>query len=404
MYPDLSYILHALIGTQPDNAFSIVKTFGLMLVVAILFAAFMLERELRRKEKEGLFQPVKKKITIGEPASVTELILNALLGFVLISKVFYAFSHFAEFQNDPADVLLSMKGTWWAGILGAAIFAAIKYFEKKKDQLPKPEERLLVLQPHDRIGDITMIAALAGVIGAKIFAMLEDLDLLFSGQLTLAQYLGQFFSGSGMAIYGGLIVAFTTVYFYLRRHQITPIHVMDAVAPALLVAYGIGRLGCQLSGDGDWGIPIEAFSNTGELLYSYTKPGWIPQWLWAQSYAHNVINEGLPIEGCTWRYCHQLATPVFPTSVYETIMAVGLGGFLWAIRKRVTIPGLLFFLYLVMNGFERFWIEKIRVNERYDILGFQTTQAEFIAVILMIIGIIGCVVLWQRSKKSGAAA
>ena len=398
MYPDLSYILHALIGTQPDNGASIVKTFGLLLVIAILVAAFMLERELRRKEKEGLLQPVKTKITVGKPATPLQLLLNAVLGFFLLSKFVYAYFNFGEFQMDPASVILSMKGTLWAGIVGAIIFAALKYWEKQKDVLPKPVEKMLVTYPHDRIGDITIIAAVAGVVGAKIFAMLEDLDLVFSGQLSFSEFLGQFFSGSGMAIYGGLIVAFFAVYYYLRRYQIKPIHVMDAVAPALLVAYGIGRLGCHLSGDGDWGIPIEAFSETGDLLYSYTKPDWIPQWLWAQDYPHNVLNEGEAIEGCTWRYCSRLPIPVFPTSIYETTMAVGLGALLWGLRKRIVIPGMLFFLYLVCNGFERFWIEKIRVNERYDILGLQSTQAEFISVILMLIGIIGCVVLWRRSR------
>ncbi len=400
MYPDLSYILHALFGTPADNGTSVVKTFGLLLVIAILVAAFMLERELRRKGKEGLMPPVKTKIIVGEPASPMSLFLNGLLGFFLFAKFYYAYQHFADFQVDPADILLSLKGNLPAGILGALVFGGLKFWEKKQTQLDKPVEKMLVVHPYDRIGDITIIAALSGVIGAKLFAMVEDIDLVVSGQLTMSQFLGQFLSGSGMAIYGGLIVAFFTCFFYLRHYKIPPIHVMDAVAPALLVAYGIGRLGCHLSGDGDWGIPIEEVNAAGEVLYSYTKPGWLPEWLWAQDYGHNVLRQGVPIEGCELRYCNRLETPVFPTSIYELIMGVGLGGLLWSLRKRIVIPGMLFFLYLVCNGFERFWIEKIRVNERYDILGMQSTQAEFISVILMLIGVIGCIVLWQRSKRT----
>ena len=403
MYPDLSYILHALIGTSPDNGASVVKTFGLLLVIAILVAAFMLERELRRKEKEGLLQPVKTKIIVGEPASPLSILLNGALGFFLFSKFVYAYQHFADFQLDPADIILSMKGNLVAGLLGAVVFGALKFWEKKREQLAKPVEKLLVVYPHDRIGDITIIAALAGVIGAKIFAMAEDFDTVLSGQVSFGEFMGQFLSGSGMAIYGGLIVAFFACFIYLRRFNIPPIHVMDAVAPALLVAYGIGRLGCHLSGDGDWGIPIQELAENGDLIYNYVKPDWIPQWLWAQDYPHNVLSEGVAIEGCEWRYCNRLPIPVFPTSIYELIMGVGLGGILWALRKRITIPGMLFFLYLVCNGFERFWIEKIRVNDRYDILGMQSTQAEFIAVILMLIGIAGCLVLWQRGKKTNPA-
>ncbi len=402
MYPDLSYILHALIGTEPDNIFSIVKTFGLFLVFAILSAAFMLAKELKRKEDEGLLKPVKIKVVEGKPASVMDLLLNGLFGFVLGFKFFYIISHKDDFIHDPASVVFSTDGTWGWGIILAIIFAGIKFWEKNKSKLPKPVEKVVEVHPYERMGDITVLAAVSGIIGAKIFALAEDVGALFNGEISLSQMIDQFFSGSGLAIYGGLIVAFITVYFYVKKKGIAPIHVMDAIAPALLIAYGIGRLGCHFSGDGDWGI-INLAAN----------PGWLPDWLWAFDYPHNVIDSQQhdPMTGellreqitqipdCTWRYCTKLTNPVWPTSVYEFIMMMILGGTLWVIRKRVKIAGMLFFIYLIMNGFERFWIEKIRVNPKNEILGLQTTQAEFIAVIFMLIGIIGCVVLWQRNKK-----
>ena len=392
MYPDLSYILHALIGTSPDNGFSIVKTFGLLLVIAILSAAYLLYHELLRKEKEGLLQPVKEKITEGLPATPFELLSNTLLGFILGFKGAYAFLNFSEFQMDPAGVILSGTGNWVGGIIGAIIFTGLKYWEKNQQKLDKPITKDVLIYPHDRIGDLTIIAAVFGIIGAKIFALLEDLDRVSAGEITFSQLLSQFFSGSGMAIYGGLIVAFAACYFYLRRKKIAPIHVMDAVAPALIVSYGIGRLGCHLSGDGDWGIPNTAPS-----------PSWLPDWLWANSYPHNVINEGTRIADCDWLYCSELVQPVYPTSVYELIMCFIIFGILMALRKRISIPGMLFFIYVIFNGFERFSIEKIRVNEKYEILGMQSTQAEFIAVILMLIGITGCAVLWMRNKNKASA-
>ncbi|MEL6637925.1 MAG: prolipoprotein diacylglyceryl transferase family protein [Bacteroidota bacterium] len=404
MYPDLSYLLHALIGTEPDNWTSIIKTFGLMLVLAILAGAFLLERELRRREEAGLLQPVKAKVMVGEPASPLQIVLNAALGFFLFSKFAYAAAHFSDFQIDPASVILSMKGNPVVGLLGALLFGGLKYWEKQQEVLAKPKEQTILIYPHDRIGDITILCALTGVIGAKIFAMVEDIDLVVSGELSLSQFLSQFFSGSGMAIYGGLILPFIIVPFYLRRHKIDTLQLMDAVAPALFIAYGIGRMGCQLSGDGDWGIPIEQFAANGDLIYSYTKPSWLPEWFWAQDYAHNVLNEGIPIEGCEWRYCRKLETPVFPTSVYEIIMSFGLAGLLYSLRSRFSVPGTLFFFYLVLNGLERFWIEKIRVNERYDILGMQSTQAEFIAVILMLIGAAGWIYLSRRHKQQATSS
>ncbi|MEM1324006.1 MAG: prolipoprotein diacylglyceryl transferase family protein [Bacteroidota bacterium] len=394
MVPDLSYILHALIGTSPDNAFSIVKTFGLLLVIAILSAAYVLYRELLRKEEEGLLKPVKEKVVKGRPATPFELGSNALLGFILGFKGVYAILNFTDFQLDPAGVILSTTGHWLGGIVGAVLFAFLKYWEKNQEKLDPPVVQEISIYPHDRIGDMTILAAIFGILGAKIFAIVEDLDLLAEGKITISQFIDQFFSGSGMAVYGGMILGFITVYIYLKRKKIPPIHVMDAVAPALILAQGIGRLGCHFSGDGDWGIPNPA-----------TRPGWLswtPDWLWAYDYPHNVINEGSRMADCAYRYCHKLDVPVYPTSVYEFFICTAIFGMLWALRKRVKVPGMLFFIYLIFNGMERFWIEKVRVNERHDFLGMQMTQAEGIAMTLSIIGVIGCIILWQRSKKNTA--
>ena len=404
MYPDLSYILHDFFGTNPDNAFSIIKTFGLLLVIAILTAAYMLMKEMQRKEKEGLLKPVKEKKVTGQPATPIELVGNGLLGFFLGFKFLYIVQNFAQFQLDPAGVILSLTGNWLGGVLGAALFAGLKFYEKNREKLDKPLVKEVLVYPHERIGDITILAAVSGIIGAKVFALIEDLDLVYAGRITFGDLINSFFSGSGMAIYGGLIGGFIGVMIYLKRKRISTIHILDAVAPALMVSYGVGRIGCQLSGDGDWGIPIEKISETGEVLWAYTKPAFmsiLPEWFWAYDYPHNVIDEGVKMDNCVWRYCHKLTSPVFPTPLYEIIMALGLGGFLWAIRKKVVIPGMLFFIYLIFNGFERFWIEKIRINEDYNILGFPTTQAEFISVCLMLIGAVGCVVLWRRYKKAG---
>lgn len=399
MYPDLSYILHALIGTEPDNAASIIKSLGLLMVISFVVASWLLSKELRRKEKEGLLQPYITKITIGETATPSQLLINAVIGFVVFAKAAYAYQYFDAFKMDPASVVLSAKGNWLLGIVGAVIFAGAKWWEKNQEALPNPQQQELMVHPYERVGDITMIAAVAGIAGAKIFAMAEDIDKVFSGQLTLGQFLGQFFSGDGLAVYGGFILGFLAVFLYLRKYKMDILNVLDAAAPALLIAFGIGRMGCHLSGDGDWGIPVKKFSDSGELIYAYTNPGWIPDWLWSQYYPHNVINAGVPIPGCEWRYCYQLEIPVFPTSIYEFVLLIGLGGLLYAIRRRITIPGILFFLSLILNGFERFFLEKIRVNDRYEFLGFESTQAQFIAMGLMLIGIIGCVLLWWRDQK-----
>lgn len=398
MYPDLSYILHDIFGTNPDNAFSVVKTFGLFLVISILTAAYFFALELKRKGDEGIFEAVPMKIIQGEPASPLSLFLNGLLGFFLGFKVLYIVQNFPEFQQDPAGVLLSAKGvantmSWVAGIALAAVFAYIKYAEKKKAQLPKPIEKIVPVKPYERLGDITVVSVVSGIIGAKLFAMIEDLDMVFDGKISFGTWLSQFLSGSGMAIYGGLIMGFLGGYLYLKYLKIRPLPVLDAVAPALMISYGTGRLGCHFSGDGDWGI-----ANLAD------KPSWIPQFLWSYDYPHNVINEdaGSFVEGCAdkgWLYCNVLSEPVYPTPIYEFIMALAIFGLLWALRKRIKTIGMIFFIYVFLNGVERFFIEKIRVNDKYDWF-FNLTQAEMIALGLMLIGLIGGIIVSRRSNKT----
>lgn len=388
MFPDLSYILHAILGTDPDNALSVVKTFGLFLILSFLASAFVLRLEMRRKEKEGLMKPMKETVVTGRPATPFEIGSNAILGFLLGFKLPYLFTHFDAFREDAAGVLLSTQGTLVWGIIGAAALGFLKYWEFNKKKTPKPVTRSIEVWPHQRIGDITVLAAISGIVGAKLAAPFESAE---SMRAFLRDPLEQLLSGSGLAIYGGLIVAFVVVLWYIRKKQIPALHMMDAVAPALMVGYAVGRIGCQLSGDGDWGI-----------VNTLPVPAWwiLPDWMWAFDYPHNVLNEGIPVEGCTWQYCSKLAQPVFPTPVYETIAAFGIAGILWMLRKKIKVAGVLFFIYVIFTGIERYLIEKIRVNPDIDILGIKATQAEYISVLLFVIGILGLIWCTRKQAKS----
>jgi phosphatidylglycerol:prolipoprotein diacylglycerol transferase len=160
-----------------------------------------------------------------------------------------------------------------------------------------------------------------------------------------------------------------------------------------MLAYGVGRIGCQMSGDGDWGV-----------VNLRPKPEWLnsfPDWIWSYDFPNNVINAGIYIDGCTGRFCSVLPQPVWPTALYEVIMCIILFSVLWLIRKRITIPGLLFCIYLIMNGIERFFIEKIRVNTEYDILG-GITQAEIISFCLIITGLLFSLFLLRKNNISNS--
>ena len=112
-------------------------------------------------------------------------------------------------------------------------------------------------------------------------------------------------------------------------------------------------------------------------------PSFLPEWAVAYAYPHNVNSIGMEMTGCEdtfWGdHCAALPLPVFPTPLYEVIVCGLFSALLWAIRKRLRVPGMLFAVYLLLNGFERFWIEKIRVNEPF--LG-SITQAEVISGLL----------------------
>ena len=147
---------------------------------------------------------------------------------------------------------------------------------------------------------------------------------------------------------------FITVYYYVWKRGIKPIHVMDAVAPTLIVGYAVGRLGCQFSGDGDWVSSTQQPNHPG--LFS------LNPW-WAYTYPHNILNDGAPIPGCIVKHCMQIKSTSIPDSLYESILAFIILGILWYLRKRISIPGMLFYL-LHFKWYRTVLYRKIRVNEK----------------------------------------
>lgn len=391
MFPDLSYIFHFIFGSNPDNAFSIVKTFGLFLTLAFLASGYVLYLEFKRKEAEGIFSPQKITVDPGAGSRPIDILINSIFGFLIGFKGLYAYQHLDEMKGDAVAVLLSMKGSILGGLAGAAIFAGIKYWDYLKFKKNPSSPKEVLLHPYQMVPDITVVSAISGILGAKIFALFEGAQ---SWSSFMRDPIKAFFSGSGLAIYGGLIIAFTTVYYYVKKKGLKPIHVMDVCAPAMIMGYAVGRLGCQFSGDGDWGI-----ANTT------VKPSWffLPDSWWAYTYPHNILDDGIVMADCAYKHCMQLATPVYPTPLWEAIFAFTIFGILWSLRKRIKIPGMLFFIYCIFNGIERFGIEKIRVNEKINAAGISLTQAEIISLLVLITGIVGCLVLWRKNKTTSVA-
>jgi len=385
MYPDFSYFVSAVFGTDTGGLFSLIKTFGLFLALVFVVGGFFLVAEMKRKEAEGLLPVKHVQSWVGKSATIWEILSNALVGFLLGFKGVYAFMNGQEMIADAPNILLSMKGNWIGGLIGGLLFGFARYWEKNREVLPTPELRTFKLRPYEQAGNLVILAAISGLIGAKLFAVMETPKAL------LADPIGMLFSGSGLAVYGGLIGAFIAMPFFIRRMGFKVIHIMDAAAPSLALGYGVGRMGCHFSGDGDWGDPSDLADRPDWL-------SWLPDWTWTHHYPHNVINEGIPIPGCEKTYCMMLEPGVYPTPIYEIIMAFIIFAILWSLRKRIKVAGLLFFIYLFLNGLERFSIEMIRVNTDYTVFGIALTQAQMIAILFMLTGLTLGLVFWRRHK------
>ena len=381
MYPTISHLIYDLFGINIPLP---IQTFGFWVAIAFLAAGWTVSIELKRKESEGLLSAVQVKEVIGKKFSLQEIISALIIGFLIGFKGFEALLYYGDLVENPQEFILSLRGNIFGGIVIACISTYIKFRENKKTRLEILKEIKKTVHAFELVGNILLIAAVSGIIGAKIFHNLENIDAF------LANPIEQLISFSGLTFYGGLIAGAISVIWYAKKYQINIKHLIDSTAPGLMLAYGVGRIGCQMSGDGDWGIDNLA-----------PKPEWmnfLPDWMWSYTFPHNVINSGVPIEGCTGKFCMELAIPVWPTAFYEVVMSLAIFGLLWAMRKHIKVPGVLFFIYLTFNGMERFFIEKIRINTEYNILG-GITQAEIISFCLVLTGIIGATYLYKNKKN-----
>lgn len=224
---------------------------------------------------------------------------------------------------------------------------------------------------------VTLLAIVFGIIGSKILYLIESWPEFIESPFKMA------FSASGLTWYGGFLLATFVIWRYTKLKKISFLKVCDAAAPALALGYGIARIGCHLSGDGDYGMPTTL---PWAAIYSN---GTYPPSLAFKDFPDIVEKYG--VNGIVPN-----DIPVHPAPLYETISGVLIFAVLWKLRTTVTPDGKLFMLYLILASIARFLVEFVRLNPR---ILFNLTEAQLIAVVLSIVGLIGYKVLSKRRKQ-----
>ena len=189
--------------------------------------------------------------------------------------------------------------------------------------------------PVDWAYEMLFFAGAGGIAGAKLWFVIENGDL------------GGLFSGTGLVFYGGAIGGALAVMAWAHRRDLLDARLFDMGAPGLAIGYAVGRIGCQLAGDGDYGIPSD-----------------LP---WAMAYPDGTV---------------PTTVEVHPTPIYEFLVMGAVTWWLWSRRDKAR-PGTLIGWWAVLAGIERFLIEFIRRNE--DIAG-PFSLAQFVSVLMIVAG------------------
>jgi phosphatidylglycerol:prolipoprotein diacylglycerol transferase len=213
-------------------------------------------------------------------------------------------------------------------------------------------------KPTDWAYEVIFAALVGGVVGARGYYLIQHYNQVKH------DLVGNTFSGSGLVWYGGVVGGAIAVIAWMRWRGVLELWMLDTCAVGLALGYAIGRIGCQVSGDGDYGI----------------RSG-LP---WAMGYPHGTVPTP---PGVT----------VHPTPIYETVVMALLAYALWQLRDRVR-PGVLFALYLVGSGLERFLVEFIRRNHE---VAWGLTAPQLTSLALCVIGLAWLALLVRRDGLDG---
>ncbi|HEX9444130.1 MAG TPA: prolipoprotein diacylglyceryl transferase [Candidatus Binatia bacterium] len=216
---------------------------------------------------------------------------------------------------------------------------------------------------------LVFAGAVGGLLGARLLFIIEEWPSFVRSPWDFI------FTGAGFTWYGGVIGGVLAATWVVRREGIPWLKAADICAPALALAYGIGRIGCHVSGDGDWGIET-------------TVP-------WGVAYTNAIIGWVNPVTGVPY----PPGVRVHPTPLYEFLQSLVIFAVLWALRKKNYPAGTIFWLYLILSGVARLTVEFWRINPP---IAAGLTEAQWFSVILIVAG--ACLLYLQPGRRVSAAA
>lgn len=211
-------------------------------------------------------------------------------------------------------------------------------------------------KPVDWAYEMVFAALIGGLVGARLYWIAGNLDQVGD------DFVGNVFGGSGLVWFGGGLGGAAGVLLWARRKGMFNLQLLDICSPALAIGYAVGRIGCQVSGDGDYGQPTD-----------------LP---WGMAYPDGVV---------------PTTDVVHPTPIYETLSMCLVGWWLWRQRDAYK-PGVLFGFYLILAGAERLLVEFVRRN---DAVLAGLTEAQLLSLVMMLAG---AVWLWRLARDGGLRA
>lgn len=203
---------------------------------------------------------------------------------------------------------------------------------------------------------ILLVAIPGGIVGSKIFHILEHLDEFAIDPA------GMIFSGSGLSVFGGYILSFLGAVIVIKKSKEGILKVFDAASPSLALGYCFGRFGCHVAGDGCYGIDTSG--------------------IWGTPYPNGIV---------------PTTAAVYPTPLFEVFVSFIAVGILLNLRKKNLPQGILFSAFLIMSGLPRFLVEFIRLNPR---ICCNLTQAQIVGIIFTICGIAGLIYFGKKDTRT----